>query len=72
MFIIPDSPVRTSVGVSSVANSVSRVSPGLTVRGITINKLIVTGILQRDKRDSNIVDNDFNATSASINAQFLF
>lgn len=34
--------------------------------------LIVTGILQRDKRDSNIVDNDFNATSASINAQFLF
>jgi exopolysaccharide biosynthesis operon protein EpsL len=34
--------------------------------------LLVTGILQRDKRSSNIEDNDYNATSVSINAQFLF
>lgn len=34
--------------------------------------IIVTGILQRDKRESNLESNDYNATSASINAQFLF
>jgi exopolysaccharide biosynthesis operon protein EpsL len=34
--------------------------------------IIVTGALQRDKRSSNIEDFDYNATSASINAQFLF
>lgn len=34
--------------------------------------ILVTGVLQHDMRDSNIEDNDFNATSVSINAQFLF
>ena len=34
--------------------------------------IIVTGALQRDKRTSNFEDFDYNATSASINAQFLF
>jgi len=34
--------------------------------------IIVTGALQRDKRSSNFEDFDYNATSASINAQFLF
>jgi exopolysaccharide biosynthesis operon protein EpsL len=34
--------------------------------------IIVTGILQRDKRTSNFEDFDYNANSASINAQFLF
>jgi exopolysaccharide biosynthesis operon protein EpsL len=34
--------------------------------------LLVTGILQRDQRKSNIEDNDYHATSVSINAQFLF
>ena len=34
--------------------------------------LLVTGILQRDQRKSNLEDNDYHATSVSINAQFLF
>ncbi|MGJ0533046.1 MAG: XrtB/PEP-CTERM-associated polysaccharide biosynthesis outer membrane protein EpsL [Methylocystis sp.] len=34
--------------------------------------IIVTGILQRDKRSSNFEDFDYNSNSASINAQFLF
>jgi exopolysaccharide biosynthesis operon protein EpsL len=34
--------------------------------------IIVTGTLQRDKRTSNFEDFDYNANSASINAQFLF
>jgi exopolysaccharide biosynthesis operon protein EpsL len=34
--------------------------------------IIVTGALQHDKRTSNFEDFDYNATSASINAQFLF